>query len=177
MRLALAATLSTLYGIYSGYEFCENTAIPGTEEYLDSEKYEIRVRDTDAPGNIRDYIARMNAIRRENSALHEYRNLRFHDSHDDNILFYGKRSRDGANTILVAVNLDPFEPHQAQVRLPLSDLGIGTDDRFQVHELISGRRHLWKGAVQTIRLDPREEPAAIFRVNPFPHREYGTPCY
>ena len=177
MRLALAATLSTLYGIYSGYEFCENAAIPGTEEYLDSEKYEIKVRSTDAPGSIRDYIARMNAIRRENPALHEYRNLRFYDSDDDNILVYGKRSHDGGNAILVAVNLDPFEPHQALARLPLADLGIGADERFQVHELITDVRHLWKGSVQTIRLDPREEPAMIFRVNRFPHKDYGTPCF
>jgi len=177
MRLALAATLSTLYGIYSGYEFCENAAIPGTEEYLDSEKYEIKVRSTDAPGSIRDYIARMNAIRRENPALREYRNLRFYDSDDDNILVYGKRSHDGGNAILVAVNLDPFEPHQALARLPLADLGIGADERFQVHELITDVRHLWKGSVQTIRLDPREEPAMIFRVNRFPHKDYGTPCF
>jgi starch synthase (maltosyl-transferring) len=177
MRLALAATLSTLYGIYSGYEFCENAAIPGTEEYLDSEKYEIKVRSTDAPGNIRDYIARMNAIRRENPALHEYRNLRFYDSDDDNILVYGKRSTDGGNAILVAVNLDPFEPHQALARLPLADLRIGPDERFQVHDLITDVRHLWKGSVQTIRLDPREEPAMILRVNRFPHKDYGTPCY
>ena len=177
MRLALAATLSTLYGIYSGYEFCENAATPGTEEYLDSEKYEIKVRSTDAPGNTRDYIARMNAIRRENVALHEYRNLRFYDSDDDNILVYGKRSSDGGNTILVAVNLDPFEPHQTLARLPLADLGIGADERFQVHELITDVRHLWKGSVQTIRLDPREEPAIILRVNRFPHKAYGTPCY
>ncbi len=177
MRLVLAATLSTLYGIYSGYEFCENTAIPGTEEYRDSEKYEIKVRNPDVRGNIRDYIARVNAIRRENPALHEYRNLRFYDSDDDNILVYGKRNSDGANAILVAVNLDPFEAHQAQVRLPLNELGIGADKRFQVHELITDLRHLWKGSVQTIRLDPREEPAVIFRVNRFPHKEYGTPCY
>jgi starch synthase (maltosyl-transferring) len=177
MRLALAATLSTLYGIYSGYEFCENAAMPGIEEYLDSEKYEIKVRNTDAPGNIREYIARINAIRRENPALREYRNLRFYDSDDDNILVYGKRSSNGANAILVAVNLDPFEPHQAQVRLPLAELGIAADERFQVHELITDVRHLWKGSVQTVRLDPREEPAMICRVNRFPHKEYGTPCY
>jgi glycosidase len=131
VRLALAATLSTLYRIYSGYEFCENTAVPGTEEYLDSEKYEIRVRDTDAPGNIRHYIARMNAIRRENSALHEYWNLRFHDSDGDSILWYGKRRRDGANAILVAVNLDPFEPlpgSRADQRQATPLEGGGTDD-------------------------------------------------
>ncbi len=177
MRLALAATLSSLYGIYSGYELCENEGIPGTEEYRDSEKYEIRVRDWNAPGNIKDYIARINAIRRENPALQEYRNLRFYESDDDNILFYGKRSFDGRNTTLVAVNLDPFETHQARVHLPLLEMGIGLEERFQVHELITDERHLWKGPAQTIRLDPQEEPAAIFRVSRFPHKDYGTPCY
>jgi len=177
MRLALAATLSSVYGIYSGYELCENVAIPGTEEYLNAEKYEIKVRDSNASGNIRDYIARINAIRKENPALHEYRNLRFYESDDDNVLFYAKRSYDGSNAVLVAVNLDPFETHQARIRVPLDVLGIGPDERFQVHELITGERHLWKGAEQTIRLDPREEPAAIFRVSRFPHKDYGTPCY
>jgi starch synthase (maltosyl-transferring) len=177
MRLVLAATLSSVYGIYSGYELCENAAVPGTEEYLDAEKYEIKVRDWKLPGNITDYLSRINAIRRENPALAEYRNLRFYDSDDDNILFYGKRSFDGTNTVLVAVNLDPFEPHQAEVQLPLEELGIGPEERFQVHELITDERHLWKGPVQSIRLDPREEPAAIFRVSRFPHKDYGTPCY
>jgi len=177
MRLALATTLSSVYGIYSGYELCENAAIPGTEEYLNSEKYEIKVRDWDAPGNLKDYIARLNRIRRENPALQEYRNLRFYESDDDNILFYGKRSADGTNDVLVAVNLDPFEPHQAQVRLPLAELGIGPEDRFQAHEVLTDQRHLWKGAAQTIRLDPREEPAAIFRISAFPHKDYGTPCF
>jgi starch synthase (maltosyl-transferring) len=177
MRLALAATLSSLYGIYSGYELCENAPIPGTEEYQNSEKYEIKVRDWDAPGNIKEYIARVNAIRRENPALQECRNLRFYDSNDDNVLFSGKRSFDGRNAILVAVNLDPFEAHQAQVHLPLPELGIGPEERFQVDELITGDRHLWKGPVQTIRLDPQEEPAAIFRISRFPHKDYGTPCY
>ncbi|HSD50136.1 MAG TPA: alpha-1,4-glucan--maltose-1-phosphate maltosyltransferase [Candidatus Methylomirabilis sp.] len=177
MRLVLAATLSSVYGIYSGYELCENVAVPGTEEYLNSEKYEIKVRDWNSPGNIREYLSRINAIRRENAALAEYRNLRFFESDDDNILFYGKRSFDGTNAVLVAVNLDPFETHQAQVQLPLAELGIGPEERFQVHELITDERHLWKGPVQSIRLDPREEPAAIFRLSRFPHKDYGTPCY
>lgn len=177
MRLVLAATLSSLYGIYSGYELCENVAIPGAEEYQESEKYEIKGRDWDAPENLKDYITRVNRIRRENPALQEYRNLRFYESDDDNVLFYGKKSFDGRNTILVAVNLDPFEAHQAQVHLPLPELEIGPDERFQVHELITDERHLWKGPVQTIRLDPREEPAAIFQVSRFPHKDYGTPCY
>ncbi|HSB73668.1 MAG TPA: alpha-1,4-glucan--maltose-1-phosphate maltosyltransferase [Candidatus Methylomirabilis sp.] len=177
MRLALAATLSPLYGIYSGYELCEDVPIPGTEEYQDSEKYEIKLRDWDAPGHLKDYVAQINRIRRENPALQEYRNLRFYRSDDDNVLFFGKRSLDGQNTILVAVNLDPFELHQARLELPLQELGIGPDERFRVHELITDGQHLWRGPVQTIRLDPGEEPVSIFRVNPFPHKDYGTPCY
>lgn len=177
MRLALATTLSPVYGVYSGYELCENEAVLGTEEYLNAEKYEIKVRDRNAPGNIRDYIARINAIRKENPALQEYRNLRSYESEDDNVLLYGKRSYDGSNIVLMAVNLDPFEAHQARIRLPLESWGIGPDERFQVDELITGERHLWKGAAQAIRLDPRVEPAAIFRVSRFPHKDYGTPCY
>ena len=177
MRLVLAATLSSVYGIYSGYELCENAAIAGTEEYLNAEKYEVKVRDWDGPGNIKAFITRLNAIRRENRALHEYRNLRFYDSDDDNVLFYGKRSHDGGNAILVAVNLDPFEAHQARVRLPLESLGIDPEERFRVHELLTDQRHLWKGPEQLIRLDPEQEPAAIYRVDRFPYTDYGTPCY
>jgi starch synthase (maltosyl-transferring) len=177
MRLVLAATLSSVYGIYSGYELCENRAVPDTEEYLDSEKYEIKVRDWNAPGNLTDFVARLNRIRRENAALQEYRNLRFHPSDDDNVLLYGKRSFDGGNSVLVAVNLDPFEPHRAEVLIPLQDLGIGPEERFQAEELITGERHLWKGAVQQVLLDPQVEPAAIFRISRFPHKDYGTPCY
>ena len=177
MRLALAATLSSVYGIYSGYELCENAAVPGTEEYLDSEKYEIKVRDWNAPGNIREYVARLNRIRRENRALHEYRNLVFYESDDEHVLCYGKRSADGTNAVLVAVNLDPFAPHEARVRLPLEALGIAADESFQAHELISDERHLWRGPAQRVRLDPRAEPAAIFRLERFGQRTYGTPCY
>jgi starch synthase (maltosyl-transferring) len=177
LRLALAATLSPVYGIYSGYELCESAAIPGTEEYLDSEKYEIKVRDWDAPGSLTGYITRINAIRRANPALQAYRNLQFLASDDDSVLAYGKRSADGTNTIVVVVNLDPFEPHEARVRLPLAELGIEPEERFQAHELIGDHRHLWKGPAQTVRLDPASEPAAIFRIERFPHREYGTPCY
>jgi starch synthase (maltosyl-transferring) len=177
MRVILAATLSSVYGIYSGYELCENRAVPDTEEYLDSEKYEIKVRDWDASGNIVDFLTRINRIRRENPALHEYRNLRFYPSDDDNVVFYGKRSFDGGNSVLVAVNLDPFEPHRTEVRIPLQDLGIGPDERFEAEELITGERHLWKGAAQQLLLDPQVEPAAIFRIARFPHKDYGTPCY
>ncbi len=176
MRLALAATASSLYGIYSGYELCERAAIPGTEEYLDSEKYEIRVRDWDAPGNIKAYVARINAIRRENPALQQYRNLELCPSDDDHVLCYSKRSPDGANAVVVAVNLDPFAVHESRIELPLAPARIGPDEPFQVHELITGTRHLWKGPVQRVRLDPRVEPAAIFRLERLA-RPYGTPCF
>jgi starch synthase (maltosyl-transferring) len=177
MRLVLAATLSSLYGIYSGYELCENAAIPGTEEYLDSEKYEIKARDWNAPGNIRDYVARINRIRRENRALHEYRNLVFHESSDDQVLCYGKRSFDGGNTVLMVVNLDPFSARESDIRVPLEDLGIGPDEPFQAHELITDERRLWRGPTQRVRLDPLVEPAAIFRLERFGPRAYGTPCF
>jgi starch synthase (maltosyl-transferring) len=177
MRVVLAATLSSVYGIYSGYELCENAPVPGTEEYLDSEKYELRVRDWSAPGNIKDHVSRLNKIRRENPALQEYRNLRFLDSDDDNILCYGKTSADGANRIVVAVNLDPFEPHEARLTLPLEAFDIQAGERFGAHELLTDARYLWKGAVQAVRLDPRRSPAAIFRIDRFPHRDYGTPSY
>ena len=176
LRLALAATLSSLYGIYSGYELCERAAIPGTEEYLDSEKYEIRVRDWDTPGHIKAYIARINRIRRENPALQEYRNLEFYECDDDNILFYGKRSADGQNTVWVAVNLDPFQAHEARLHLPMRELGVTSEDRLQVHELITDERQLWRGPAHTIRLDP-QEPAAILRIAPFARKPFADPCY
>jgi starch synthase (maltosyl-transferring) len=177
MRLVLAATLSSVYGIYSGYELGENRAVPGTEEYQDSEKYEIRTRDWNAPGNIKDLVTRLNAIRRENPALQQYRGLRFHPSDDDNVLFYGKRSPDGASTIWVAVNLDPFEAHEASLELPLAELGLRPDDRVQVHELLTDQRQLWRGPAHTIRLDPAREPAAIFRVQPMPTKAFDDPCH
>jgi starch synthase (maltosyl-transferring) len=177
LRLVLAATLSSLYGIYSGYELCENAAVAGTEEYLDSEKYEIKMRNWDAPGNLKEYIARINQIRRQNPALQEYRTLQFYASDDDSILFYGKRSRDGANAIFVAVNLDPFDAHEGRVHLPLSEMGIGPEERFQAHELLTDQRRLWKGPAQVLRLDPTDAPATIFRISPFPHKDYGAPCY
>ena len=111
MRAVLAATLSSVYGLYSGYELCEGTPIPGREEYLNSEKYEIKAWDWDRPGNIRSYITRLNKIRRENPALHEYDNLRFYGAYDDNILYYGKMTKAKDNFILIAVNLDPNGAH------------------------------------------------------------------
>src|SRR5215813_8507772 len=107
VRATLAATLSGSYGIYSGFELCEATPIPGKEEYLDSEKYEIRAWDWNRPGNIRVHITRLNGIRRDNPALHELRNLRFYNAFNDQILLYGKMTPSKDNAILIAANLDP----------------------------------------------------------------------
>jgi starch synthase (maltosyl-transferring) len=176
LRAALAATLSPLWGVYSGYELLEAAAVPGTEEYLDSEKYEIRVRDWDAPGNIKPYLARLNRIRREHPALQQYAGLRFFPAEGDHVCFYGKRSPDGSDTVWVAVTLDPYEPRETVLVLPLGELGLAADDRVEVHELVTGRRQLWRGPTQRLRLDPAEEPAAIFHVTPRPRKAFDEPC-
>ncbi len=171
MRAALAATLSSLWGIYSGFELCEAAAIPGTEEHSRSEKYEIRVRDWDRPGNIKDYIARLNAIRRENPALRAYRNLRFYTADSPHVLFYGKMTDQRDNVILVAVNLDPFATHEARLELPLEEIGIAPDETYELCELLTGQRRLVRGPTHTVALDPRTGPAHIYRVGRWRRRE------
>ncbi|MBA2351190.1 MAG: alpha-1,4-glucan--maltose-1-phosphate maltosyltransferase [Burkholderiales bacterium] len=177
IRLILAATLSSVYGIYNSFELCENAAVPDSEEFLHSEKYEYKVWDWDRPGNIKDYIAAINRIRAENPALHEFENLRFYPADDDNILFYGKADRDRANLIFIAVNLDPFEPHQAVLEFPLAEMGIKRDRTFQVEELLSGKKHLWRGARHSVDLDPQVNPAEIYRISPWAYKEYAEPCF
>jgi starch synthase (maltosyl-transferring) len=164
-RLVLAATLSSVYGIYSGYELCENTprGEPGTTVYYqDSEVYEYKVWDWDRPGNIKDYVRRVNEIRRHNPALHELTNLRFHEVADDNMLFYSKVS-DG-NAVLVAVNLDPYNAHDGWLQLPLELLGIGESEPYVLEEQFSGRGFERTGRGFWVRLVPEENPAEIFRV-------------
>src|SRR5579884_439135 len=172
LRLVLAAPLSPSYGIYNGYELCENRALPGTEEYLNSEKYEYKVWDWDRPGHIKDYIATINTIRREHPALHELENLRFHEADNDHVLFYGKRTLDGRDSVLVAVNLNPFQAQAARLTIPIRDLGIAPDETYQLHELITGQRNLVTGAIYPVRLDPQAEPAAIWTVRRWSRREH-----
>jgi starch synthase (maltosyl-transferring) len=163
--------------MYSGYEHCENAAIPGTEEYLDSEKYELKVRDWEAPGTLRDYVARINRVRREHPALQRARNLLFLDTDDDHVLCFARLDADGAEAILVAVNLDPFASRAASVRLPLAELGWDPDAPVEAHELLTDRRQLWRGTAQHVRLDPDAEPAAIFALHRYAPQSYGTPCH
>ncbi len=164
IRLVLAATLSSVYGIYSGFELLENQPlVPGKEAYLDSEKYEIKVRDWNLPGNIKGFIARLNRIRRENPALHYYDNLRFFSSTDDAVLCYGKKSPDGSNLVACAVNLDPFSAHTGRITLPLETFGIGSNEPYRVTRLLDGTEEIWCGREQKVTLTPAA-PALLLRI-------------
>jgi len=177
IRATLAATLSSVYGIYSGFELCENTPLaPGKEEYLDSEKYEIRAWDWNRPGNIRAHITRLNQIRRANPALQEYENLRFYHAENDQVFFYGKMTRDRTNAVFVVVNLNPFEAQEGHVYFPLDQLGIGWDDPWEVEELLREERHYWQGSGQWLRLEP-DAPTRIFRVCSGRHTEHDFDYY
>jgi len=175
-RSALAATLSSSWGIYSGFELCENRALPGKEEYLDSEKYQLVQRDFDKPGNIRPWIAALNRIRNEHPALQQYRNLRFHKADNDRVMFYSKMTEDRTSQILVAVSLDPFAPQEAILDVPLFELGIQPDESYQVHELLSDERALWQGPTTQVRLT-LDKPAAIWSVLRFRRTEQGFDYY
>ena len=163
VRLLLAATLSPNYGIYSGFELCENVPRdPGSEEYLNSEKYELKQRDWDAPGNINADIKTINRIRRENPALQRLANLTFHTSENDQILFYRKSAPE--NELFIAVNLVPDQVQESTLHLPLGDLGIGDDQPFEVEDLLSGERFGWRGVRNYVRLDPAERVGHVFRL-------------
>ena len=177
IRFALAATLSSVYGMYNGYELCEATPVPGKEEFLNSEKYEYKVWDWDRPGNIKEFITKINQIRKDNPALHELENLRFYPSDDENILFYGKMTEDRSNMVFVVVNLDPFDPHVAEIEFPLEAMGMQSGQSFQVEELLTHRRHLWRSAKQGVRLDPEINPVEIYRIGAWQQIDYRSPCY
>ena len=164
IRVALAATLSPLYGIYSGYELCENQPLPGREEYLDSEKYQYKERDWNTPGNIKNWIARLNKIRKHNRALQLCTNLRFHDAENDAILFYSKMTAARDDIILVVVNLDPYRKQSSFVYVPIESFGQIESDVYQVQDLLSGATYTWRGRRNYVELDPEIQPAHIFLV-------------
>ena len=163
IRLLLAATLSPVYGIYSGFELSENVPVkPGSEEYLDSEKYQIRHRDFSAPGNLDADIRRLNAIRRENRALQLNDNLTFGESENPNVLFFAKTSLQ--DDLLIAVTTDPHVPQETIVHVPLAAVGIGHDQHYVVEDLLTGARYTWHGARNYVRLDPAGEPGHVLRI-------------
>jgi len=165
-RLVLAATLGASYGIYGpAFELCENTPRePGSEEYLNSEKYEIRHWDLDQPHSLKDFIGRVNAIRKENPALRSDWSLRFHEVDNEELICYSKQTGDLDNVILTVVNLDPHHVHTGWVNLSLDALGLDADRPYQVHDLLTGAYFLWHGGRNFVRLDPQVVPAHIFHV-------------
>jgi starch synthase (maltosyl-transferring) len=165
-RLVLAATLGASYGIYGpAFELCENRPRePKSEEYLNSEKYEIKNWDIARPDSLKDFIARVNQIRRENAALHRDWSLRFHEMDNDQLICYSKRTDDLSNIVLVVVNLDPHHTQSGWVEFPLEELGIDPQKPYQMHDLLSDARYLWQGSRNYVELNPQIIPAHILRV-------------
>ncbi len=166
LRLMLAATLSSNYGIYGpAFELCVNEPRePLSEEYRDSEKYEIAHWNLNEPHSLRPFIKRINRIRRENPALQGTRNLMFHPVEREEILCFSKYTDDFSNIILVAANLDPHHTHSAWVKLPFEEMGFEAEPTFQMHDLVSDARYLWHGDYNYVELDPRVVPVQIFRL-------------
>lgn len=166
IRLILAATLGANYGIYGpAFELCEDRAKEfGSEEYLNSEKYEIRQWSLSDPASLRDIISEVNRIRRENPALQDDVNLVFHPVDNEQIICYSKHMNDFSNAVVVAVNLDPHHKQSGWVDLDLHALRIGSDRPYQMHDQLSDARYLWHGSRNYVELDPRVLPAQVFRV-------------
>lgn len=164
IRAALAATLSGLWGIYNGFELCEADAVPDHEEYRDSEKYQLRRWDLDRPGNIIQEITALNQIRRRNPALQDHRGVVFVNVDDPDLLFYRRSNADGSNVILVVVSMAIDRTIEAEIDLPLWELGLRDDDTLHVEDLMRGVAFTWYGRRQHVRLDPAELPFCIWRV-------------
>jgi starch synthase (maltosyl-transferring) len=158
IRAVLGATLGGLFGIYNGFELCENRALPNSEEYADSEKYEYKVWDWDRPGNIKPLIAALNGIRRAHAAFEDWCNLEFHSCDNDRVLFYSR-----GRAVFIAVSLDPAGPQATTIDLPLHAIGLSEADDLRITNLLDGSSVHWVGARQHIRLEP-DMPALIFTV-------------
>jgi starch synthase (maltosyl-transferring) len=166
IRLALAATLSANYGIYGpAFELCENSPYsPGSEEYLDSEKYQIKHRDLNSPWSLKDFISRVNRIRKENPALHKDWGLCFHEVDNPMILCYSKSTEDQSSVIVVVLNLDFRYTQSGWIHLNLEALGLGAQQPYQAHDLLSGARFLWQGARNYVECNPQENPVHIMAI-------------
>jgi len=163
LRLVLASTMSPSYGVYSGYELYENLpASESNEEYLDSEKYEIKHRDYDRPGTLAPLMTTLNDIRRRHPALQRIRNVRLHPSSNPQVIAYSKQSDDGTDAVLTVVNLDPFWPQDAIISIDLDSLGLPSDRPYRVFDELSGESFEWFGANPFVGLDPTYRVAHIF---------------
>jgi starch synthase (maltosyl-transferring) len=166
IRAALAATLSGLWGVYNGFELCEATPVkPGKEEYLDSEKYEIKVWDYDRPGNIVPEITALNAIRRQNPALQTHLGVTFLPSGNEKVLAYVKQTPDGSNAVLVLVSMDPHTPVDCWYEVPQWHLGQPSGAPLLAENLLTGGEETWTGTHRHHRFDPHSMlPYAIWRL-------------
>jgi starch synthase (maltosyl-transferring) len=165
VRLVLAATLGASYGIYSGFELAENVPVrPGSEEYLDSEKYQIKPRDFAHAGSLSELIGRINAIRRAHPALQRDWGLSFHDTDNPELICYTKRSADGTDVVLMVVNLDPFHMQHGFIRLPLHAWNLAPHATIEVHDLLSDERYYWRGEWNYVRLEPQANVAHVLHV-------------
>ena len=164
-RFMLAATLGASYGIYGpAFELCEGRAREaGSEEYLDSEKYQLRTWDLDSPDSLRDLITAVNKLRRENPALKTDRTLRFHPTENEFLVAYTKSTEDLNDVVLTVVNVDPRRTQAGMVTLPLDDLGLPRDKAYQAHELLTGARYVWNGPRNYVEINPSSAPGQIFR--------------
>jgi starch synthase (maltosyl-transferring) len=172
MRAILASTLSSNFGIYGpAFELCVNEPFPGKEEYVDSEKYEVKAWDWDKPGNIKDVLTKLNKIRRDNPALQMTRNIRFCKVNNEQIMAYYKATADYSNIIIVVVNLDPHHKHSGMVELPLHELGIDQAQPYAAEDLLTGEKFIWSGEKNFVELDPAKGGAHIIRVTRALHRE------
>jgi starch synthase (maltosyl-transferring) len=165
-RLVLAATLSASYGIYGpAFEHLEAAPRePGSEEYLNSEKYELRLWDLERPDSLAPFIARVNAIRRENPALHANESLRFLHTDNEKLIAYAKATPAMDNVIVAVVNLDPHHVQSGWVDVDLAAFGLDAESAYQVHDLLTDAHYLWHGARNLVRMDPSVVPAHVFRL-------------
>jgi starch synthase (maltosyl-transferring) len=178
IRVALAATLSSNYGIYGPpYELCVSAAEQASEEYLDAEKYEIRSWDRNAPGNLKQFIASLNHIRRDNDALQATCNVEFYETDNGSVLYFGKLAAEVGESVLVVINLDPFRHQSARIRIPLQLFGIDPAQSYLVDDLLNGEKFIWQGEWNSVELDPEAVPARIFRIRTWRRRESDFDYY
>jgi starch synthase (maltosyl-transferring) len=166
VRGTLAATLSSVYGLYNGFELCEAEPVPKKEEYLDSEKYEIKAWDYDRPGNITEHVTKLNRIRRENPALWDFRNTLFLNAWNDQILAYARLTPGRDNCVLVLVNLDPRNRQECTYEVPLWEFGLPDHASMEAEDLLGGTRFTLHGKTHRIALDPAERSVVIWRLIP-----------
>lgn len=166
IRAALAATLSPLYGIYSGFELCENAALPGKEEYADSEKYQYKERDWNAPGNIKPWITRLNEIRKTYEALQNRTSLQFCGSDNPSIIAYLKSAGAKKEHLFITINLNPHHQEAGMVEVPLHRCGLAHDSEYVVQDLLTSECYSWRGVYNYVSLNPATNPAHIFLIRP-----------